>query len=377
MKIKSTILFIICFSGIVHANTIEIGAWVYPERSPIIKNEQFIFVDFWATWCGPCIKAMDHLAELKKTTGDKVVYIGLSNEPKELVQYFFTKRDPKTYIATDYNGVTFEKFNVTSLPYSLLIAPDGKIVWKGMPYDMSFELMKKLSSTKGNKPIPLKNKLITHKTEITKKETDKVKSFNSGHISSNYVASESQMAFYKSIDCLKSEYSGSLKDIAGDILNVPVDNIIIENDLPFYGYFTFDTCLTDKNRNTVIDLLQVSYEMDFETVRVEKEVYHLTIADSSTLWSNELYLWNVNSSPSFMSGEDFLQADNFTTSDLSLMLSNLTGKQFVYNGNLMSTHDWNLSFSSLDELLFILKDEYGIQIEIKQMPVDIFTFRKL
>ena len=127
---------------------------------------------------------------------------------------------PKSYIATDYNGVTFGKFNVTSLPYSLLIAPDGKIVWKGMPYDMSFELMKKLSSTKGNKPIPLKNKLITHKTEITKKETDKVKSFNSGHISSNYVASESQMAFYKSIDCLKSEYSGSLKDIAGDILSL-------------------------------------------------------------------------------------------------------------------------------------------------------------
>ena len=63
--------------------------------------------------------------------------------------------------------------------------------------------------------------------------------------------------------------------------------------------------------------------------------------------------------------------------NVTINLSNLPGKQFVYNGNLMSTHDWNLSFSSLDELLFILKDEYGIQIEIKQMPVDIFTFRKL
>ena len=84
MKIKSTILFIICFSGIVHANTIEIGAWVYPERSPIIKNEQFIFVDFWATWCGPCrmqAPILDQLSEELDESELKIVKMDVDENP--------------------------------------------------------------------------------------------------------------------------------------------------------------------------------------------------------------------------------------------------------------------------------------------------------
>src|SRR5690606_432472 len=55
-----------------------ISEWV--KCDPITKFEkgQVYVVEFWATWCGPCIAGMPHVSELQKEYGDKVKIIGVN-----------------------------------------------------------------------------------------------------------------------------------------------------------------------------------------------------------------------------------------------------------------------------------------------------------
>ncbi len=114
MKSYLLLVFILIIPKLVWSTSIEIGAWIIPNAAPDIKKEQYIMVDFWATWCGPCLKAMDHMSELKKTTGEKVIYLSITNENQTLIQQFFKNREAKTFIVTDYKNRTFD--NIVPVP---------------------------------------------------------------------------------------------------------------------------------------------------------------------------------------------------------------------------------------------------------------------
>ncbi len=51
-------------------------------------------VEFWATWCGPCLVSMPHLSELKQEYGDQVTIIGITNEDEGTVEAFLASESP-------------------------------------------------------------------------------------------------------------------------------------------------------------------------------------------------------------------------------------------------------------------------------------------
>lgn len=57
--------------------------WI--SQQPKLKGK-FILIDFWATWCGPCRKAIPELNEFAKKFGKKLVVIGISDETADKVK---------------------------------------------------------------------------------------------------------------------------------------------------------------------------------------------------------------------------------------------------------------------------------------------------
>lgn len=88
-----------------------------------------VLLDFWATWCGPCIGAMPHLAELQAKYDRKDFQVlGVSNESLTDVQKFLAKKGDLGYdVFLDPNSDASFDYHVQSLPQWVLIGRDGLV----------------------------------------------------------------------------------------------------------------------------------------------------------------------------------------------------------------------------------------------------------
>src|SRR5699024_9587744 len=75
------ILFILLISLIglrAQAQVINYSAHLAGPSPSEYQSGQYMFIDFWATWCIPCIKSMDHIEYLQSLFSDKVFFINMS-----------------------------------------------------------------------------------------------------------------------------------------------------------------------------------------------------------------------------------------------------------------------------------------------------------
>ncbi len=94
---------------------------------------KFRLVEFWATWCGPCIMVMPSIQEKHEKYGSRVAIISISDEDPDTVRRFVESKGWSYPIGVDQRGTMKNLIGVRGIPHGLLVDPEGVIVWEGHP----------------------------------------------------------------------------------------------------------------------------------------------------------------------------------------------------------------------------------------------------
>ena len=142
------------------APALKVGEWVQGEAVKELSKDNVYVVEFWATWCGPCVATIPHLDELHEELKDKgVVFIGQNCWEKDLdkVKPFVTKMGEKmSYrVATDDTSTEEKGFmavnwmeaaDQSGIPCAFVVGKDGNIAWIGHPGGLKADLLKEVAA---------------------------------------------------------------------------------------------------------------------------------------------------------------------------------------------------------------------------------------
>jgi thiol-disulfide isomerase/thioredoxin len=118
------------------APELHVTQWL--SKEPVTKGK-FILIDFWATWCGPCRKAIPELNSFSKTFKDDLVVIGISAEKEEIIKKM-TSPQIEYFSAIDSTRQMEKIMEIKGIPHVILIDPNGYVRWQGFPLLTGFEL---------------------------------------------------------------------------------------------------------------------------------------------------------------------------------------------------------------------------------------------
>ncbi len=86
-------------------------------------------IEFWATWCAPCVGAIKHVNELANSMkGKPVEFYSITKESGEMLNKFMKKYQFDTNVLSDKSGGTFEAFGIQVIPRTAIIDKTGKLV---------------------------------------------------------------------------------------------------------------------------------------------------------------------------------------------------------------------------------------------------------
>lgn len=168
-----TLLIVLCFAGFASipasaddgkmtigskAPNLDIEHWINDgegefEHTTELKSGRVYVIEFWATWCGPCIRAMPEISKLQQEfRKQNVQIISVSDEPLETVNQFVEREvrgeEELTYgdltsnycLTTDPDGSVFKDYFLaagrTGIPCAFIVGKTGQIEWIGHPAQM-------------------------------------------------------------------------------------------------------------------------------------------------------------------------------------------------------------------------------------------------
>jgi thiol-disulfide isomerase/thioredoxin len=95
---------------------------------PSLKGK-VVVLEFWATWCSPCVASLPHLNQLVESLDPtKFQFISIDDEDLHSVQTFLTKKKMSGWVGIDASGGVFGLYGVESRPTTIIIDGNGKIV---------------------------------------------------------------------------------------------------------------------------------------------------------------------------------------------------------------------------------------------------------
>lgn len=102
------------------------------------QKGKVVLLDFWSTWCPPCVAALPHVQKLAddKELAEKGLVVWAVNvgEKKPRIESFLKQNNYTFIVPHDSNLTTLKAYGIEGIPTQIVVGRDGKIVHVGVGF---------------------------------------------------------------------------------------------------------------------------------------------------------------------------------------------------------------------------------------------------
>jgi thiol-disulfide isomerase/thioredoxin len=101
---------------------------------------KIVLIDFWATWCGPCVRELPNVLKVYAKDHDKgfdIIGVSLDSDKAKLTSFIKEKNMtwPQYFDGKGWENKVSTKYGINSIPATYLLGKDGKIIGKDLRGD--------------------------------------------------------------------------------------------------------------------------------------------------------------------------------------------------------------------------------------------------
>ena len=327
-----------------------------------------VVLEFWATWCGPCIAAIPHFNEMADQFKDQPVqFIAITSEKDAVVAPFLKKKPMHAWVGLDTDQSMFKAYGVTGIPHTVVVDQEGKIAAITHPSSLSAQHLKDVLAgrklalvradpvTAGAKPEPMFQVLI-RPTEATRV----VSIYNPGSL----------------------RISGSsVLDVLAACCEVRAGRIFPNCPLP-EGKFEFMVKTPSKETALVHDWLRRAVENTFGlTARREtREMGIFVLTSGSQPAEHFSPTVSTGGSSSSNSGGGSLNGVNLGIESFAASLEGILGKPVVDESQLTNRYDFQLLWDETGtedaqpgRIAAAVREQLGLELTPAKRPIEVLV----
>jgi thiol-disulfide isomerase/thioredoxin len=372
------------------APAINITSWI--ENVPEDKEltNRFIVLEFWATWCGPCLGAVPHVNELVKEFQPEILFISLTNEAPVRVERTLKRTPFLSAVATDETGFTNNaygdgKSQYTALPMAVLIDNKNVIKWIGKPYDLTREALQLFL----NGTLEEKNDFENYGDFTNELEEASFKSF----LEEIKLLKKSTLDYFFELKAVKKSddhsvikggllYGNSnvsLQNFFSQLLAIPYELVSVPEVLENNEYrilYKSKNPTVDLNTDLLNDAIN-KLGLKMQTEKASRDGHILTLKDTTMLHVT-LEVNTLNRSDIYDPKRPKVQGTvykNINIKDLLLDLSTSTGNYLVMDAVPDGKYDFTVETGTISDIKRSL-ESYGFHLEASKITLEKIVFKQ-
>jgi len=338
------------------------------DRQPELAG-RYIVVDFWATWCNPCVKAFPHLNNLAKKYQNKIIFLALSDEKESTVSDFLQKTslmDSSSFKSINFGLDTRSEisinFGIMFIPTYFLISPDNIILATGNSAELS---EKYLDSVLADQTPELSSKKTANL--ITSDSVEKVSSIlitsRPGSprilrsISNSLLIRDTLRYILPYLDGVSMANRVRWEDTPKDMIEV---NIYSEKTP------------VDSLKRIAHNMILSSYGIRKKEVIEKRTVWTMKVKDAKRLKDSTSIQEDGVAKRNMQLNDSIYQCDNFSIKELAGLLENFYFPRIIKADDIPSkTYDWNLEIVDtktknavpFEQLIKVMLIDFGIEFK--------------
>ncbi len=339
-----------------------------PERIDLESlSGNAVVIDFWATWCAPCVAAIPHWNELVDAfAGEPVRFLSVSDEDRDTVAGFLEERPIAGWLALDTDRSTFEGYRVESLPHVALIDPEGRLRGVAFPEDLTAATIRDVMASR-TPDLPERTSMeeaFMARLDAAFRPRAVFEARIEPSAGSDFLVSQGPGTFL----ALSAPPERALRMA----LEVPKSRIVYETDLPDELYdFAFKTGSAELLRTILQPAIAEAFDVEIarEGRLTDVWVLRAPAAGGLRLAASSAASLFVRSTPS---SAEYTGA---TVGEIAQALENRLGRPVVDESGLAGRYDLVLEEAEPDELRAGLALETGLRLDAGRREVEMVVVR--